>query len=131
MDGLSDEALRKEIEAMRVKQIKEELDKLGQAHADAFEKDDLVQRLIDARRQAGEGAQEGAGPTRQQIRDGTELFANDPDSASVMRALEANPALQAAAMDIAANGDVSKYANDPEVMYFMRKLEVISKRGMS
>ena len=42
---------RKDIAAMRIKAIKAELEALMVPHADAFEKDDLVQRLIDARRQ--------------------------------------------------------------------------------
>ena len=36
-------------QAMRIKQIKEELTSLGVPHTDAFEKADLIQRLIDAR----------------------------------------------------------------------------------
>jgi len=126
------DSLRQEIEAMRVKQIKEQLDALGKPHQDLFEKDDLVQRLIDARAsgEPADDASEAAGPTAAQIREGTEMFMSDPESISIMAELESNTKLQKAAMDIAANGDASRYADDPEVMTFMRRLEEVSKRGM-
>ena len=113
---------------MRVKQIKEELEALGAPHSDAFEKDDLVQRLIDARKQGGDEA--GEGPTREQVREGTEMFIADPTAPDILRELENNTKLREAAMDIAMNGDASKYKDDAEVMEFMTKLEGISKRGM-
>ena len=59
MASPSEEEERKEIAAMRIKAIKAELESLMVPHQDAFEKDDLVQRLVDARRQkAPDGAPE-------------------------------------------------------------------------
>ena len=45
-----------------------------------------MQRLIDARRD-GEGASATAGPTVEQIREGTQMFMEDPDSAAIMAAM--------------------------------------------
>jgi Aspartyl protease len=46
-DGLP--AMELEIRSMRVKEIKTELDRLGISTADAFEKEELVKRLVEAR----------------------------------------------------------------------------------
>ena len=122
-----EDELRGKIEAMRVKQIKEELERLGVRHDDAFEKEDLVQRLLDAQ-QADDAPQ--APPTMDQTMAATEMFMADADGPKVMAELEKNPRLMKAAMDIAANGYSEKYTGDAEVMEFMRRLEAISKRGM-
>ena len=58
------------------------------------------------------------------------MFIEDPNSAAIMAEIESSPRLQKAMMDIAANGDASRYADDAEVMSVMRKLEQVSKRGM-
>jgi hypothetical protein len=132
-DDDDDAAMRAEISAMRVRQIKEELEALGAAHADAFEKEDLIQRLMEARRQApADGAPAGGAPTTEQIVEGTQMFMADPDGPAILEQMQRNPHLMQAAMDIADNGvDRSKYADDEEVMEFLRKLEQITKRGMT
>ena len=43
--------------------------------------------------------------------------------------LEREPKLMNAAMDIAGNGNAADYADDPEVLAFLRKLEEITRRG--
>ena len=121
--------LRADVESMKVRQIKAELDALGRPHDDLFEKSDLVQRLVDARSEPADGA--AGGPTDEQIREGVDMFNADPESSAIMAELEASEKLQRAAMDIAANGDASRYADDEEVMDFMRRLEQVTKRGMA
>jgi len=121
--------LRDEVASMRVKQIKNELDTLGVQYADAFEKEDLVQRLIDARSGGAQSSPTKA-PTTSQMMEGMELFMSDADGPAILEEMQKDPTLMQAAMDIAGNGDVSKYQDDPKVMEFMRKLEQITKRGM-
>ena len=125
-----DEELRRDVESMRVKQIKEELEKLGVAHNDAFEKDDLVQRLLDARGEQHEDEPQ-APPSMDQTMDGMDMVMADEDGVKVMEEIQQNPKLMEAAMDIAANGFSDKYADDAEVMTFMKRLEAISKRQSS
>jgi hypothetical protein len=121
--------LRGKVEQMRVKQIKEELDKLGVAHADAFEKEDLVQRLLDAKdseRGNGDGPQ--APPSMNETMAGLEMVMADEDGRKLLEEIQQNPHLMQASMDIAANGLTDKYVDDEEVMQFMRRMEAISKR---
>ena len=122
--------IRDDVSAMRVKQIKAELDALGAKHSDAVEKEDLVQRLIDARAQQPSDVDNSA-LTMDQIMQGTEMFMADADGPAMLEDLQKNPRVMAAMSDIAANGDASKYQDDAEVMEFMRKLEQITKRGMN
>lgn len=138
MADSSDEA-REEIRAMRVKQIKAELEALSVPHADVLEKEDLVQRLMDARQvdrsedgQGEDGADSSAKPPSmgETMRQADILMA-DAEGPEVMAALQKDPRLMKAVMDISMNGDASKYADDAEVMALMRKLEGITKRGMA
>ena len=124
---------------MRVKQIKAELEALSVPHADVLEKEDLVQRLMDARQvdrsedgQGEDGADSSAKPPSmgETMRQADILMA-DAEGPEVMAALQKDPRLMKAVMDISMNGDASKYADDAEVMALMRKLEGITKRGMA
>ena len=124
MEQLDEEQLRSQVEAMRVKQIKAELDKLGVAHDDAFEKEDLVQRLIDAK-----DSPQGDTPlTMDQTVAGMDMVMADEDGQKILAEMQQNTRLMNAAMDIASNGFSDKYEGDEEVMDFMRRLEAISKR---
>ena len=60
-----------------------------------------------------------------------DILMADAEGPEVMAALQNDPRLMKAVMDISMNGDASKYADDAEVMALMRKLESITKRGMS
>ena len=125
MDQLDEEPMaRGTIEAMRVKQIKLELDKLGVAHDDAFEKEDLVQRLLDAK----DSRQADSPLTMDQTQAGMDMVMNDVDGQRILEEMKSNKRLMDAAMDIASNGFSDKYEGDEEVMDFMRRLEAISKR---
>ena len=118
-----DEGVRGQVEAMRVKQIKAELDKLGVPHDDAFEKDDLVERLLAAKDRQGDAA-----PSMDQMAAGAEMVMADEDGRNLMEEIQQNSRLMEAAMDIAMNGFSNKYADDEEVTEFMQRLEAISKR---
>ena len=109
---------------MRVKQIKAELEKMGVAHSDAFEKEDLVQRLIDAKA----FSQVDTPLTMDQAAAGMDMVNNDEDGRKILEEMQSNKRLLDAAMDIAQNGISDKYEDDEEVMDFMRRLEAISKR---
>ena len=125
MDQLDEEPMaRGTIEAMRVKQIKLELDKLGVAHDDAFEKEDLVQRLLDAK----DSRQADSPLTMDQTQAGMDMVMNDVDGQRILEEMKSNKRLMDAAMDIASNSFSDKYEGDEEVMDFMRRLEAISKR---
>ena len=125
LDGLLDDAqVRSQVEAMRVKQIKAELEKMGVAHSDAFEKEDLVQRLIDAKA----FSQVDTPLTMDQAAAGMDMVNNDEDGRKILEEMQSNKRLLDAAMDIAQNGISDKYEDDKEVMDFMRRLEAISKR---
>lgn len=125
LDELLDDAqVRSQVEAMRVKQIKAELDELGVAHSDAFEKEDLVQRLIDAKA----FSQVDTPLTMDQAAAGMDMVNNDEDGRKILEEMQSNKRLLDAAMDIAQNGLTDKYEDDEEVMDFMRRLEAISKR---
>ena len=137
-DG-NDEA-REEIRAMRVKQIKAELEALSVPHADVLEKEDLVQRLMDARQvdrreegsaQGKDSAESAKPPSMGETMRQADILMADAEGPEVMAALQKDPHLMKAVMDISMNGDASKYADDPEVMALMRKLEAITKRGMA
>eukprot|EP00320_Phaeocystis_rex_P009439 CAMPEP_0119093146 /NCGR_PEP_ID=MMETSP1178-20130426/162166_1 /TAXON_ID=33656 /ORGANISM="unid sp, Strain CCMP2000" /LENGTH=225 /DNA_ID=CAMNT_0007076785 /DNA_START=39 /DNA_END=717 /DNA_ORIENTATION=+ len=122
-----DEELR-QVEAMRVKQLKEELDKLGVARDEidvCFEKGDLVQRLLDEKRAL---RQPEAPPTMGQTVAGMEMVMADEDGQKILEEMQQNSRLMEAAMDIATNGFSDKYEGDAEVMDFMQRLEAISKR---
>lgn len=123
-DLLDDAQVRSQVEAMRVKQIKAELDELGVAHSDAFEKEDLVQRLIDAKA----FSQVDTPLTMDQAAAGMDMVNNDEDGRKILEEMQSNKRLLDAAMDIAQNGLTDKYEDDEEVMDFMRRLEAISKR---
>lgn len=123
MEQPDEDDLRGQVEAMRVKQIKAELDKLGVAHDDAFEKEDLVQRLLDAK-----NGPQGEAPSFDQVATGIDMVMADEDGAKIMEAVQQNERLMQAAMDIAMNGFSDKYADDEEVMEFMQRLEAVSKR---
>uniref|UniRef100_A0A6T7WC59 STI1 domain-containing protein n=1 Tax=Prymnesium polylepis TaxID=72548 RepID=A0A6T7WC59_9EUKA len=127
----NDDEERAAISAMRVKQIKEELQSMQvQIPKDIFEKEDLVQRLIDARREQPSGdAESSAPPSMEESMQGLSLLLKDPEGAAVLQALERDPKLMSAAMDIAGNGNAADYADDPEVLAFLRKLESITKRA--
>ena len=125
LDGLLDDAqVRSQVEAMRVKQIKAELEKMGVTHSDAFEKEDLVQRLIDAKA----FSQVDTPLTMDQAAAGMDMVNNDEDGRKILEEMQSNKRLLDAAMDIAQNGISDKYEDDEEVMDFMRRLEAISKR---
>lgn len=131
------EDARDEIRAMRVKQIKAELEALSVPHSDVLEKEDLVQRLMDARQvdraeAGGSSEDDGAKPPSmgEAMRQADTLMA-DAEGPEVMAALQSDPRLMQAVMDISMNGDASKYQDDAEVMALMRKLETITKRGMA
>lgn len=133
----SSEDARDEIRAMRVKQIKAELEALSVPHGDVLEKEDLVQRLMDARQvdraeAGGSSEDDGAKPPSmgEAMRQADMLMA-DAEGPEVMAALQNDPRLMQAVMDISMNGDASKYQDDAEVMALMRKLEAITKRGMA
>ena len=110
--------------ANREKEIKEELKKMGVDHSDAFEKEDLVQRLIDAKA----FAQVDTPLTMEQAASGMDMVNNDEDGRKILEEIQSNTRLLEAAMDIAQNGMSDKYEDDEEVMNFMRRLEAISKR---
>ena len=121
---LEDAQVRSQVEAMRVKEIKEELKKMGVDHSDAFEKEDLVQRLIDAKA----FAQVDTPLTMEQAASGMDMVNNDEDGRKILEEIQSNTRLLEAAMDIAQIGMSDKYEDDEEVMNFMRRLEAISKR---
>lgn len=126
-----------EIKGMRVKQIKEELDSLNVKHDDAFEKEDLVQRLMDARSQSRDDTKEdgsredgAAPPTFAESAAQADILMDDPEGPKLMEKLQSDPRLMKAVMDISVNGDPGKYADDEEVMAIMRTLEAVAKKGM-
>ena len=121
---LEDAQLRSEVEGMRVKQLKEELKKMGVDYSDAFEKEDLVQRLIDAKA----FAQVDTPLTMEQAARGMDMVNNDEDGQKILEEMQSNKRLMEAAMDIAQNGMSDKYVDDEEVMNFMRRMEAIAKR---
>ena len=121
---LEDAQLRSEVEGMRVKQLKEELKKMGVDFSDAFEKEDLVQRLIDAKA----FAQVDTPLTMEQAARGMDMVNNDEDGQKILEEMQSNKRLMEAAMDIAQNGMSDKYVDDEEVMNFMRRMEAIAKR---
>ena len=63
--GMSEEEIRTQVGAMRVKALKAELTSLGIPHADAVEKADLVARLVDARLNGSAGAAAGSSTSTQ------------------------------------------------------------------
>ena len=109
---------------MRVKQLKEELKKMGVDYSDAFEKEDLVQRLVDAKA----FAQVDTPLTMEQAARGMDMVNNDEDGQKILEEMQSNKRLMEAAMDIAQNGMSDKYVDDEEVMNFMRRMEAIAKR---
>ena len=121
---LEDAQLRSEVEGMRVKQLKKELKKMGVDYSDAFEKEDLVQRLIDAKA----FAQVDTPLTMEQAARGMDMVNNDEDGQKILEEMQSNKRLMEAAMDIAQNGMSDKYVDDEEVMNFMRRMEAIAKR---
>ena len=54
-----------------------------------------------------------------------EMMMSDPEGAKLMSEMQSNPRVMNAAMDIAMNGEAAaaKYANDPEVLQLLQKLE--------
>ena len=63
--GMSEDEIRTQVGAMRVKALKAELTSLGIPHADAVEKADLVARLVDARLNGSAGAAAGSSTSAQ------------------------------------------------------------------
>lgn len=68
--GAEEAELRQEMAGMRARNIKQELEALGISTAGAFDKEELVERLLAARLQGLGGSQEGAG--REAAPDATE-----------------------------------------------------------
>ena len=130
-------AARDEIRAMRIRQIKDELEQLGGSSVGAFEKEDLVERLMNAReikRAATTEEAEAADakpPSMGEAMKQADILMADADGPELMEKLQKDPRLMQAVMDISMNGDASKYKDDAEVMDLMRKLEAITKRGMA
>lgn len=168
----SEAEVRQSVNALKVRQIKAELDSLGVRHADAVEKVDLVERLVKARRnppasapppsaapappppasppspppevftaEQMKGAFDGSDPAAaaaafdgmannmgvdpaDAMAQANKIF-SDPEGAKLMMEMQNNPKVMQAAMDIAMNGEAAaqKYANDPEVMELLTKLE--------
>jgi len=167
---------RAEYQKMRVKDLKAELDRLGVSHADAVEKSDLVDRLVQriesggaqaadssstpspaasgpppqqqppppsapSNGTSGGGGSPGGGfpggampnfggegmPTEQEAMKQLEALMANPDGVKLLQELEQNPAVMAAAMDIAQGGEAAayKYENNAEVMAYLRRLEKI------
>lgn len=128
MEQIDEDSVRSQVEALRVKQIKEELDKLGVARDEidiCFEKEDLVQRLLDEKRTL---RQPEVPPTMDQTVAGMDMVMADEDGQNILEDMQQNSRLMEAAMDIATNGFSDKYKDDAEVMDFMQRLEAISKR---
>ena len=130
------DADRDSIAAMKVKDIKAALEAGGIGHADAVEKSELVDRLVEAQqagRVPGLGASNLGDDDAPTLADGVEqghkLMA-DPEGAAIMEKLQSNPKLMQAAMEMAQHGDsaVAKYADDEEVMSFLRTLQKIAQK---
>jgi len=176
---------RAEYQKMRVKELKAELDRLGVPHADAVEKSDLVDRLVQRIESGGahaagsssmpspaasepprqqqspqqsprpsapsDGTSGGGGfpgggfsgggfpggtipnfggegmPTEQEAMKQLEALMANPEGVKLLQELEQNPAVMAAAMDIAQGGEAAayKYEDNAEVMAYLRRLETI------
>ena len=66
-------------------------------------------------------------PTEQEAMKQLEALMANPDGVKLLQELEQNPAVMAAAMDIAQGGEAAayKYENNAEVMAYLRRLEKI------
>ena len=142
--AMASDSERATVEAMRIKQIKEELTSLGVAHDDAFEKSDLVDRLVNARgdsasatnqQAAGSSALpdlgDGKAPSIAESEQGAQILMDDPEGPALMKEIEKNPKLKQAMIDLALQGDsaMARYEDDEEVCEFLQRLQQVAARG--
>ena len=128
---------RDAIAKMKVKDIKAALEAGGIGHADALEKDELVDRLAEAQ---ASGKVPGLGtfdildeemPSMWEAEQHAERVLADEEGAKVIAKLESDPKLMQAAVELAQNGDaaLAKYADDEEVLSMMRTLQRIAAQS--